>query len=118
MSVVRTSFDPRIFIAQGFSGPSGPPGRVPKPESLAYDRELYHRALTGRGDPIRPEEIIQLLETLEDWMADAKENAEWLEETKNKLKEAESKLEEIESKLEEAESKLKEAESKLIRGDR
>jgi hypothetical protein len=34
-------------------------------ESFAFDPDLYHRALTGRGAPIRSEEVLELLETLE-----------------------------------------------------
>lgn len=54
-----------------------------RPESLAYDPDLYHRALTGRGEPIDSDEVIGLLEELEQYIDDHRR----LEEECEKLKE-------------------------------
>lgn len=49
-----------------------PPKVEKRPASDSYDDDLYHRALTGRGDPIRPEEVLELLEALEVQVTDAR----------------------------------------------
>lgn len=55
-----------------------------KPSSDSYDPDLYHRALTGRGEPIRGEEVIALLETIEEQIDDYNE----LRKKYNELEEA------------------------------
>ena len=61
---------------------------APSPVSSAYDPELYHRALTGRGGPIRPEEVLDLLESLEGYIVDHQKLEAALAEAENALEEA------------------------------
>ena len=61
---------------------------APRPESIAYDHDLYHRALTGRGAPIRPEEVLDLLETLEGYIEDHQKLEAALKEAEDALEEA------------------------------
>ena len=37
---------------------------------MSYNPDLYHRALTGRGDPVSSDEVLELLETLDEWLED------------------------------------------------
>ena len=57
-------------------------------KSDAYDADLYHRALTGRGAPITGPEVIALLETMETWLKDHEDNDAARQKAEEKLEEA------------------------------
>lgn len=56
--------------------------------SADVDPDLYHRALTGRGEPITSEEVLNLLETLDQWTVDYQRLEEERDELQKELEEA------------------------------
>jgi len=67
---------------------AGKPWTLRRPESRAYDPDLYHRALTGRGAPIDREDVLTLLEQLEDQTDDWRKLEEERDVAKRELEEA------------------------------
>lgn len=73
-----------------------------RPLSDAYDPDLYHRALTGRGEPIEPQEVIALLEALEEQTAEVRRASEY-EDLKRDYDALEKEHEELKTEHEELE---------------
>lgn len=65
--------------------------------------DLYHRALTGRGDPITSDDVIQLIEDAEDQLEDCEKEAEEASET---ISELNSRIVDLETEAAEAKQAL------------